>query len=679
MKNDTSKKNARATGEQPRTPADHSTRSAKSVKAATTNRKKRMTSPHAVTAASSLKVRKTRSVTDSQTTLTQLFGRPIAPAWDPQLLDCFEDGKQGGAMKTTKAIDLAGDSSDGRSHCPTSSRRALPVGNPRTPRAVLQDDHDSPSGIKDRKPIPSSSSLRRGKHSGVDSSVKRRNGRGTSKKAGLGSSKRRTKTVSDNQTLTQMNYVRPFVVIESDDDQGLDYIGEGSVAGGLVDDDTIDDQCLSRRKRRKLSTEIEESIDPSAEYRFDEVTGNLQPHRPATPQKPQKLEIPSSQSPESPGCVIISPSLFRNNDRNLSEKKSRETADCPKKEEIRDSYFTQRSSQKPMCMLPLKSESSPRTGVWAASEASFYHGKTASDSLVQSEETALECDGSIQRTTPSNFTDRPAPDDTEPNPPLKFDKAVVYETDAESDYGPYGDYDDNLSQGPGSNYIGSTVNDDGGGNGDDDDDDVEGDDSLDLPSIPNSGTDLDGSDVNNEELTLPSDASENYHRPSLYTQFPTEPIPALDTQKLEELFPRHSNVEESRIRAPALDRPPTSKNSTSQLQTLTQTQTQSQDPAELSTEVAPESSPLLSAKEAVKRASRGGSHAQESVVLVESSQLVDKINNPYDLGEDRPQGIVQASQWLTDSVMESIPLPPMWMPINGDKAGGLEMLPDKYS
>jgi hypothetical protein len=477
-----------------------------------------------------------------------------------------------------------------------------------------------------------------------------------------------------------MNYVRHFVVIESDDDQGLD----GSVAGGLVDDDTIDDQCLSSRKRRKLSTEIEESIDPSAEYRFDEVTGNLQPHRdPATPQKPQKLEIPSSQSPESPGCVIISPSLFQNNDRNLSERKSRETADCPKKEEIQDSYFTQRSSQKPMCMLPPKSvisESSPRTGVWAAPEASFYHGKTASDSLVQSEETALECDGSIQRTTPC-----PTSDDTKPNPLLKFDKAVVYETDAESDYGTYGDYDDNLSQGPGqadqggpgSNYIGSTVNDDGEGDDDDDDDDVEGDDSLDLPSIPNSGTDLDASDVNNEELTLPSDASENYHRPSLYTQFPTEPIPALDTQKLEELFPRHSNVEESRIRASALDRPPTSKNSTSQLQTLTQTQ--SQDPAELSTETIPESSPLLSAKEAVKRASRGGSHTQESVVLVESSQLVDKMNKPYDLGEDRPQGIVQASQWLTDSVMESIPLPPMWMPINGDKAGGLEMLPDKYS
>jgi hypothetical protein len=223
------------------------------------------------------------------------------------------------------------------------------------------------------------------------------------------------------------------------------------------------------------------------------------------------------------------------------------------------------------------------------------------------------------------------------------------------------------------------VNDDGEGDDDEDDDDVEGDDSLDLPSIPNSGTDLDASDVNNEEMTLPSDASENYHRPSLYTQFPTEPIPALDTQKLEELFPRHSNVEGSRIRASALDRPPTSKNSTSQLQTLTQTQTQSQDPAELSTETISESSPLLSAKEDVKRASRGGSHTQESVVLVESSQLVDKMNKPYDLGEDRPQGIVQASQWLTDSVMESIPLPPMWMPINGDKAGGLEMLPDKYS
>ena len=665
------------------------------MKAATTTRTKRTTSPPAASAVSSLKVRKTHSVAarDSQTTLTQLgFSiKPPVPAWDPRVLDYIEDGEQGRAAKTTKVIDLAGDSSDGRSHCPISSRRALPVSNPRAPKAVLQDDHDVvfPSGANDGKPSnPSSSSLRSSKHSGIDRSVKRKNGRG-SKKANLWTSKRGTRTVPEDNTLTQMDYVRQLVVVESDDDQNLDYeptpehnatdqfLGrEGSVTGGLVDDDMIDDQCLSSRKRRKLNSRIEESIDPSATYRFNEAAdeiGNLQPHHNlATPQKPQRLEIPSSQSPESPGCVILSPSLFRRNYKNLSEN------DCSPQDEIHDSPSKQRSPQKLLhILLPPKStisDSSLKTGVWAACEASLNDMNTACNFLVKAE-AVLERGGSIQRTTPSDFTDRP---DTEPNPPLKFNKAVVYETDAESDYGTYSDDDDNLSQGleqtaqqgSNNNFITSTVN--------DDDYNLEGDDSLDLPPpIPNSGTDLEASDVNNEELTLPSDASENYRRPSLYTQFPTEPVPALNTQKLEELFPRHSNIEESRSGISAMDRPPTSKNSTSQLQTLTQTQTQ--DPAELSTEVVPESSPLLSATEAVKTPGRGGSHVRESVVLVESSQLVDQISKHYDFGEDQPQGIVQASQWLTDSVMESIPLPPAWT-LNGDgKSGGLEMLPDIYS
>lgn len=158
-----------------------------------------------------------------------------------------------------------------------------------------------------------------------------------------------------------------------------------------------------------------------------------------------------------------------------------------------------------------------------------------------------------------------------------------------------------------------------------------------------------------------SDASIFYQRLQPATQFPFEPIPALNTQKLSELFPNYGSTQYAK--------PAAADSSRKAPAPFLQTQTQSQEADQ--TEIVPESSPIREQDEnsAEPDAVFQRPQVPESVVQVESSQPVDR-------GNHGPGGILSRSQLLTSSVMESVPLPNFWMG-SQDSVGEPYSLPDR--
>lgn len=134
------------------------------------------------------------------------------------------------------------------------------------------------------------------------------------------------------------------------------------------------------------------------------------------------------------------------------------------------------------------------------------------------------------------------------------------------------------------------------------------------------------------------------------TQFPHEPIPTLNTQKMSELFPHGDSSQYANLEAwkPSLRKQAPGP--------FSQTQTQSQEGDKESTEMVPESSPIRERERGIESGDTSFQRPRVpgSVVQVESSQAVDR--DPQWQGR-----IISRSQLLTSSVMESIPLPNFWM------------------
>ncbi|KAH1601473.1 hypothetical protein KXX34_003836 [Aspergillus fumigatus] len=553
---------------------------------------------------------------------------------DDDDLDYIDKAAQDNEPDSREVIEIDDSSDDDASYQQTSYIRARRTGD------------------AERKPNAARNASRRMRSTGQAGSAEKPPGRKSIE--GVKGSKKKTKKQQKDKTLTQMDYVRRYLKIEPDeakleytyitpkksDSQGY----EGKLPRALKSAPTVvatAQESLSSSKKRKLEAEEDaKEILP----RTSTLEKKVLKESPRTPRKPLKSEIPSSQSPESPGVAIISSSQFRNATRSPPNLDFSTKPTSTIKEESPDLNQTNAiaaqvsisEDQLPQIMMP-DFESPSELGV--DKETNFPVEETQSDPAKGPSDSAPELDK------------KPHPD----KPPPSTERTVVYETDAETDFSD----DEPIVSGPNEEPNVMLF---------EDRDDEDGDrsplsDSEDLPPpISHPGLE-DEPGLLQSETNLSSEASILYQRRQPATQFPLEPIPTLSTQKLAELFPRESSTQQTTTE------PSCTKSSAHKVQALsdpsfqTQTQSQTQDQDKYSTEMIPESSPITwhAGYASTGNATLPQNRAQ-SVVQVESSQRVDRLKGRVDPDEDScPRGILSRSQLLTSSVMESVPLPGFWI------------------
>lgn len=650
-RSDTSARNTSSrfqTPEKATVTASSSTTASKPSKNPSTTRKKSQTPISSLARSNTSRNRGSPlSSCDQQRTLTQLdFVKPPELGLDDDRLDYID------ADTDTRQ--------DGTANTKNNNNKPHDV-------IVIEDDsHDDDADYRPARPA-------RGAHANTkktDASTRRKstpkNGSGNAEKStdrrksgGSGNVKGNKKKdeEQDNKTLTQMDFVQRWLKIESDDDEKFEYIPYGPKkdrdlesrgahrrsAKEALQSTNRDTMDSGEHKRRRLTEELDSKEVPKPE-------GDLQKKQLprigfVTPKKAVKAEIPSSQSPESPGFAFHSPSHSRGINRSPLKRASPVKADPAIKKEHFDS-----SQKKEVLHDP------DHTSDHAASKSSLLLNSPATH----------EPDASL---TPRNdnlaLGNEGGSDDRSENRYPNTQKTVIYETDAESDYG---DTQDDLSV-PGSLSEHVVPNDDPIEDTQDWQHDSQ---ELPPPVVPSEHDNDNDNDFGQDNLS--SDASICYQRPQHSTQFPLEPIPPMSTQKMAELFPPEHQSSAQQIptdttqtqSSPAQHRPlpiPPPRIQT-EIQTQTQSQSQSQDLEKDSTEIVPESSP-------VTRQGRGGiidhsmphdSCGHESVVQVESSQPPDRHtkNSGIEQGSG-PRGIMDGNQLLSSSVMESIPMPPLWM------------------
>lgn len=258
----------------------------------------------------------------------------------------------------------------------------------------------------------------------------------------------------------------------------------------------------------------------------------------------------------------------------------------------------------------------------------------------------------------------------EPTAPTQ--RTVVYETDAESDYN---DSEDELPKLP------SSVKGEDTAERDDVKDDNESNyldtESQELPPPPVPEQDIDSRPFPSEP-NLESDASICYQRLHPDTQYPLEPVPTINTQKMAELFPEESNglhtITPSPSSSPKTTRPAPTFSMMSQTQDLDDGHAGSQDAGKIASEVVPESSPAARHEASASLNSRGPA-ARDVVVQVESSQPADRARRQTAAEQNSAPKMLTRSQILTSSVMESIPISGFW-PSSQDSLGEPYSLPD---
>lgn len=429
---------------------------------------------------------------------------------------------------------------------------------------------------------------------------------------------------SKNKTLTQMDFVRRIIILDSDDEPNLDYIKEkqerasnNTRSESRPRNETNEESSMvewpGRRKRRKLthgSSPMPTSHmmpPPSLKAALPQIQAppkpSQSPDQPKTPQKSEKSEIPSSQSPATPLALKSSPPF-------------RDTFRSPLHRLCNDSSPTR--------------ESAPSTPL-----AKQDPSQTSSPNFPKSDPRSTMHSGLEHRLEQNEY--RPID--------ISFEKTVIYETDAESD-----DFD--TRDPPPSPGI--TIFDEDSSSGFPTLQGPTSEESPDLPhQVPNSGTDLEGGG-DSIDGHLHSEASVYYHRPNPSTQFPLGPAPTLNTQRMAELFPNVSDHKDQSTDSQSHPQESVRKTSSDILCPQTQTQVHSLDPSKAPTDMVPESSPVAPGRNL---------NGPQSIVLVESSQPVDRINRRSNRALQESSGptrLLSASYWLTDSAMESLPLPPGW-------------------
>ncbi|KAI7972341.1 hypothetical protein EIK77_003412 [Talaromyces pinophilus] len=637
----------RDNNELPTTPVESTTRNATNARrAAATSKASRKDKPTTSSFLTNPKRRKYPSSPewDSQITLTQLVPKAEAETLDggSGLVEYNEAGTEG---KSVEVIDLADDTDENdESWRPSTGRR---------PAAKRQ----STSGSRSPDSIPTTTFKRRKSNVLISGGPKvSKSTRRNNKASGQKETKR-------NKTLTQMDFVRRFIPLPDSDDEDLNLYADNPSTTDkknaenkekVIEDqkeatkkDEIED--LTPRKRRKLnhgsmapSPAIKSKVSP------DEKKSSLlsfPSSQPKTPQKAWRFEIPSSQTPETPQQTFVaSPSIRQVSRFSIKPNMPKSTLQG-EPEEVHDQQVN---------------TNDPKSQDFDIADDNI----VASTMILSSQ--LLQASTEDQTTISESDAIKPTTEPPEP-PPLSsaLKKTIVYDTDDETDYGDL--EDDNLPE----ISIGAKALEEWPEPIDSSSRDHASqkcDYSDDLPPIPNSGTDLEITGNLLSDTALPSDSSLYYRRPARYTQYPNEPIPMMNTQKIAELFPV---IEENDDPASMVQtsvpstREPTASAAHGHVDVLgSEMETPTQDDsANRSIEVVPESSPITRSYDAARSASNAmAPPARESIVLVESSQLVDRLNrqnNSMDTGKSLRR-LFSTRDFLTDSVMESIPAPP-WM------------------
>ncbi|CAG7944409.1 unnamed protein product [Penicillium olsonii] len=468
-----------------------------------------------------------------------------------------------------------------------------------------------------------------------------------------------------DKTLTQMDFVRRYITI-ADDDDGVDmgYIQPTSHKNDIGSEqkkplpETQEPQNVKRTTPAKRSRRIfEEELDlstgdpipqshatqdrePAAENKGPKMPAQTEP---VTPQKSRRREIPSSQTPESPGLTIITSSQFRSATRSPFKR----TLPNPSNDHTQG---VKQESPEERRVVDDSQSRGHSPSLWRTETES----QNKPESLNMPPPNNSEHFSSSQ--PPRQFDSQELPfgeEDISRDERTKRERTVIYETDADSDYDETEETEetaDRSSMTPKPTNADHTVRQASSQvvqNGPESpDDDSPDDDSPDLP-LPDADapSSLNWDDAPPSEPPM-SDASVCYQRMHAATQFPHEPIPTLNTQKMAELFPSEGNTQISKPGSlPTRGHIPGP---------FSQTQSQSQgdkDP----TEMVPESSPVRENDDnEADHATFQRPQAPQSVVQVESSQAVDR--------DGQWQGnVLSRSQILTSSVMESVPMPNFWM------------------
>ncbi|KAJ5089934.1 hypothetical protein N7532_008618 [Penicillium argentinense] len=466
-------------------------------------------------------------------------------------------------------------------------------------------------------------------------------GKGKRKSVGPSATKR-------DKTLTQMDFVRRYITIDDSDDNdvNLGYLqppshDTDSAANAITKKEeqslTVDSKTTkseptpAKRNRRVFEQDLDLSTgepitsgDTQNTSIQDGQPSHLAPERLVlTPQKARKFEIPSSQSPESPGLAIITSSQFRGATHSHTKRKPlflapqvgaiKEESPDPRRV-VEDSQDLEDTSQRktptrPPSKITKPSRRESPMSTNAAELASPTQHSASAEILADAQESK------IRRS--------------------QKERTVIYETDAESN----SSEDDEIEDGPKSpilasksrKFVSDLV---------EQSPSLPSDDSQELP-LPDTQPPADMGFDPPSELPM-SDASAYYQRMQPATQFPLEPVPALNTQKLSELFPNEGNTQYLQ--------PKPTHSSQNLPGPFLQSQLQGQDLDQ--TEMVPESSPAREQEKSVDKPDDGFQRprAPGSVVQVESSQPVRRV--------DHGSGnILSRSQLLTSSVMESVALP----------------------
>ncbi|OOQ85238.1 hypothetical protein PEBR_26870 [Penicillium brasilianum] len=606
-----------------RTPRRPSPQSSSKTSKSTTS--KRTVSPGLSTSGRPRKRASLPSSYHGQSTLTQIDFVTQTPHPDDDELDYIDNtGGGGDAHKPAQPVQVDDDLSED-----TEYRPSLPA---RSGLSTLGMNDDHPkrrrkSAVAQRAPLRKSQTPRQG------------NVRGKRKSTDKPPAKR-------DKTLTQMDFVRRYITIDDDDDNDVNM---GYLPPPCETDSKENVQQTNTTKKKELETEaplsstkrthrvLEAEVDLSTGEpisQSDETQSLKEPdlqrqsktENPITPRKPRRLEIPSSQSPESPGLAIITSSQFRSATRSPQKK-------------ARLSFVNSEISIKEEEALGV-----PGMAEEPSNQDDTMENQTPTQNRAisrNSPDPDLPSSKHNTLSTVSKVTVKSPPTDDEPLPGrTQRERTVIYETDAESDNDDLeGDIEDGLDtptrpRGPLLENL-----DEGHG-----EPQSPCDDSQDLP-LPNAHTYGDPDSAPPSEAPM-SDASMFYRRVQPATQFPHEPIPAPNTQKLSELFPNEGSTQYPR-------QVPTRGSLQLALpSSLTQTQSQVTDQIEL----VPESSPARDNENSMDRDEDVFQRPRPpgSVVQVESSQPVDR-------GHHGPGGILSRSQLLTSSVMESIPMPNFWI------------------
>ncbi|KAJ5727354.1 hypothetical protein N7493_005174 [Penicillium malachiteum] len=449
-----------------------------------------------------------------------------------------------------------------------------------------------------------------------------------------------------DKTLTQMHFVRRFIPLDIDDDDNdvdMRYLPtKKPVEKTPRELESKDPEIKKRltpnsvkRTRRAFEAELDLSTgepisDPATSQARD--NGSI-PHTrpntegPKTPRHP-KFEVPSSQSPESPGLAIITSSQFRSATRSPLKRKSPNFTN----------YLQNRVKKEP--------PKSPRLAKDHQDQVNTSTGETPRASLPQGSATPAQNPTTFAEKLASfGVSDEPTnqrPNDQEP-PRTQGERLVVYETDAETNQSD-SEYDMNDDPGTPSRVQESQV--ENTHEQDENSDLLFDDESQELP-LPGVGFSSNLDDGPQSEAPM-SDASLYYQRLPA-TQFPHEPIPTLNTQKLSELFPSEGATQYTKFGSRSAHKPDLSYHKFPGPFSL-----QSQEGEER--EIVPESSPAreqdVTTEESQVVFQRPP--VPESIIQVESSQPVDR-------GDSGAGRLLSRSQLLTSSVMESVPLPNFWM------------------